>query len=150
MNRVQEWFKKTVPCVDRRGDSRPVHLGPRPRPRYRSPEPEAEAEGEGEGEGAGGGGGGLVDDDHIAWPLSVSGLDVSVECEEPRYNLILKPVCEGLRYHEHRFGVPSSEKCYCVLCLDKWIEQSNIFSQCKNCEFKICEKCYDKRVLPYN
>ena len=139
MNRLQECLKKRtsyVNCVDQNdGVLHPAHLG---EGIIYSPE-------------------GLVNDDQIVWPLyppddDKDGLDESIERKEPRYHLTLKPVCEGFKAHEHRFVAPPKDtrgRHYCGLCLDNWIKQGNIFSQCKNCDFKICEPCYDKHVLPY-
>jgi hypothetical protein len=143
MNRLHECLKKNsrsyVNCVNQVNESRPVHLG---EGTLYSPE-------------------GLVSDDQIAWPMypldednddDKARLDESIEREEPRYHLTLEPVCQGFKVHEHRFVAPSKDtrgRHFCELCLDKWIKRTNVFSQCKNCDFKLCEQCYDKHVLPH-
>ena len=81
----------------------------------------------------------LVDDDDIKWPIDIK--------KQP---LTIESVCEGYQSHEHRFVKPSNGKYYCSLCLDKWINNTYIFSKCKNCEFVLCEKCYDTDVLAYD
>ena len=80
----------------------------------------------------------LVDDTHIKWATDLAG-----------HGLTIESVCNGYRSDQHRFVKPPNEPYDCSLCLDKWISNKRIFTQCKNCEFSICEKCYEKEVLPY-
>ena len=95
----------------------------------------------------------LVDDDHIAWPHI---LNESIEVDTLRENkseqlFILVPVCEGFMSHEHRFGKPPPrEKYFCSLCMGNWIRNSRIFAKCKNCEYALCERCYELDVIPFD
>ena len=90
----------------------------------------------------------LVDDDHIAWPHD---LNESIEVKTPEQLFILEPLCEGFMSHQHRFGKPPPrEKYFCTLCLGNWIRNSNIFAKCKNCEYSLCERCYELDVIPFD
>jgi len=80
----------------------------------------------------------LVDDNHIKWSPDITGDRLTIES-----------VCDGYRSDQHRFAKPSNEPYDCSICLGKWVLNTRIFSQCKNCEFSLCEKCYDNEVLPY-
>ena len=98
---------------------------------------------------------GLIDDDHIACPHSI--LDESIEIDTKTIDdkserlFILVPMCDGFMSHEHRFGKPPpKEKYHCSLCLGNWIRNPRIFAKCKNCEYSLCERCYELDVIPFD
>jgi len=67
-------------------------------------------------------------------------------------DLTVEPLCSGFASYEHHLvGIPKGVGAfYCELCLDRWIHTRKVFSRCKDCEFIVCELCYDKYILPFH
>ncbi len=64
--------------------------------------------------------------------------------------LVLTPKCEGKSPHQHRFTCSNnSVSPYCSSCFEKGKVNHELLALCKDCDYTLCQECYNREVSPY-